>query len=102
MGHYSLMVDFQVNDGKMDEFLPLMKENARASVANEPGCLQFDVLHVQGEPNRLVLFEVYQDEAAFQAHMKMPHLAAFLEKARPMMGKAQMTKLDRAAANAKR
>ena len=99
MANYSLIVDFEVKDGMMEQFLPVMKENARASVANEPGCLQFDVLQVQGEPNRVVLFEVYQDEAAFQAHMKMPHLAAFLEKARPMMGKPTMTKMDRAATN---
>lgn len=99
MANYSLIVDFQVNEGKMAEFLPLMKENARASVANEPGCLQFDVLQVQGEPNRIVLFEVYADDAAFQAHMKMPHLAAFLEKARPLMGKPTMVKMDRLANN---
>ncbi len=54
--------------------------------------LQFDVVRVADNPNRLVLYEVYENEAAFQSHLKTPHLAAFLEKARPMFVKTTMTK----------
>jgi quinol monooxygenase YgiN len=49
-----------------------------------------------------MLFEVYKDEAAFQAHTKMAHVADFLAKARPMFAKTVMTKAVRKAHPTKR
>ena len=63
----------------------------------EPGVLQFDVVRTADNPNRLMLYEVYENEAAFQSHLKTSHLAAFLEKARPMFVKTTMIKGTRAS-----
>jgi quinol monooxygenase YgiN len=97
MDNFVLLVEFEVVDGKGDELLPLVSENARKSVENEPGCLQFDVMRAPDNPNKFVLFEVYQDEAAFQSHSKAQHVADFLAKARPLLGKTTFTKLTRRA-----
>jgi len=94
---YTLIVDFEVKEGTADQVLAAVSENARNSVEKEPGCLQFDVMQAQDNPNRIMLFEVYENEAAFQSHLKTPHLAAFLEKARPMFVKTTMIKGSRAA-----
>ncbi len=45
---------------------------------DEPGTLRFDIL--QPEHN-LMLYEVYEDEAAFQAHRNGASLVRFLEEA---------------------
>ncbi len=58
-------------------FRGLIVENARASVRDEPGCRQFDVVVPEGETDRIVLYEIYDDAAAFAAHMKTPHFAVF-------------------------
>ena len=94
---YTLVVDFEVKEGTADQVLALVSENARNSVEKEPGCLQFDVMQAQDNPNRIMLFEVYADEAAFQAHGKSAHIQEFLAKARPMFVKTTMTKLTRKA-----
>ena len=54
-------------------------EDARSSVNHEPGCLRFDVIQDANDPNRIWLYEVYKDEAAFQAHLQAPHLIKFRE-----------------------
>ena len=95
MDKFVLIVDFEVQPGKSDEVLKLVSENARNSVAKEPGCYQFDVLRVADQPDRLMLYEVYENEAAFKAHGTMPHIQEFLAKARPMFVKTTMTKLTR-------
>jgi autoinducer 2-degrading protein len=94
---YTLIVDFEVKEGTADQVLALVSENARNSVEKEPGCLQFDVMQAQDNPNRIMLFEVYTDEAAFQAHGKSAHIQEFLAKARPMFVKTTMAKLTRKA-----
>jgi|SRR3954469_11287097 autoinducer 2-degrading protein len=102
MNEYTLIVDFEVKDGTADQVLALVSENARNSVEKEPGCLQFDVMQAADNPNRLMLFEVYSDEAAFQAHGKTAHIQEFLAKARPLFVKTTMTKLTRKAHPVKR
>jgi len=94
---YTLIVDFEVKEGTADQVLAAVSENARNSVEKEPGCLQFDVMQAQDNPNRIMLFEVYENEAAFQAHGKTAHIQEFLAKARPNFVKTTMHKLTRKA-----
>ena len=69
------MVQVQVDPERRDEFLAAITVNAEASVRDEPGCLRFDVCSVDGDENRFVLYELYRDAAAFEAHKASPHFA---------------------------
>ena len=42
--------------------------------SNEPGYSRFDVIQDAGDANRVWVYEVYQDEVAYQAHLRAPHL----------------------------
>lgn len=57
--------------------MPLMLENARASLPVEPGCVRFDICQDEDAPCRLLLYEVYDDEVAFAAHLASPHYRTF-------------------------
>ena len=72
---FSLMVQMEVRPGRRAEFLAGMAANAEASVRDEPGCLRFDVCSVDSDENRFVLYELYTDAAAFEAHKASPHFA---------------------------
>ncbi|SET48115.1 putative quinol monooxygenase [Oceanicella actignis] len=73
---YAVTVTFRIKPGRMDAFLPLMLANARTSLAEEPGCLQFDVCRAPGE-DVVFLYEIYADRAAFDAHLASAHFKAF-------------------------
>ena len=77
MSAYVIMVDFRLQPGKMAAFRRLIDENARASVQREPGCRRFDVLTPKDQPDRIMLYEIYDNRAAFEAHLKTPHFASF-------------------------
>ncbi len=47
------------------------------SARSEPGCQRFDVLEPVGQPDRIVLYEIYDDRAAFDAHCRSAHFGAF-------------------------
>ena len=42
-----------------------------------PGCRQFDVCVDPARDDRIYLYEVYDDEAAFQAHLASEHFHEF-------------------------
>jgi len=73
---YVVTVEFVVHPERVADFRAAVVVNARASRA-EPGCRQFDVCAVPEEPARLFLYEAYDDRAAFDAHLRTPHFAAF-------------------------
>lgn len=77
MSGYVILVDFLLKPGSRAEFRRAIDVNASASCRTEPGCRQFDVVEPRDEPDRVILYEIYDDRAAFDAHLKTPHLAAF-------------------------
>ena len=63
--------------GMEAEFQKKMTAQAERCLANEPGCLQFDVVQDPKNPARLVMLEVYQDDAAIKAHQESQHFKDF-------------------------
>ena len=53
---------------------------------------------VEGEPLARVLYEVYADEAAFQAHQDAPYFKAFVAARTPLMAQRRGERLDVLAA----
>jgi quinol monooxygenase YgiN len=77
MSPFVIVVEFNIHKGQMAAFRRLMDENARASCRDEPGCRRFDVLEQIGDPDCILLYEIYDDRAAFEAHKKTSHFAVF-------------------------
>ena len=74
---FAVVVTFQIKSGEMETFLPLMTENARSSLREEPGCHVFDVCTDPARPDEVFLYELYTDRAAFDAHLASGHFKAF-------------------------
>lgn len=75
----ALIVEFRIQDAHVAAFDAAITENARASRENEPGCRQFDVCRDPNDPQLFFLYELYDDEAAIQAHLRSAHFLAMNE-----------------------
>jgi len=93
MKRYVIAVDFVLHPGSMDQFMPLMLDNAEKSRTLEPGCERFDVCVPAGETDRVFLYEIYKDEAAFAVHLKTDHFIAFDAATKSMIKERKIGKL---------
>ena len=75
----TLMVTIQIKPEHKKAFMDSMIDDARGSNHDEPGCLQFDVLQDNEDPNRIHLYEVYKDQAALDSHRQAPHFTKWRE-----------------------
>ena len=82
---YAVVVTFKIKPDQYSAFLPLMHANARASVTVEDGCHQFDVATDPDHPNEVFLYEIYEDRAAFDAHLASSHFKDFDERVADMI-----------------
>lgn len=74
---FVVIVFFEAKAAHVADFKEAIMINAKASVDDEPGCRQFDVAQAPGDPASFFLYEIYDDEAAFQAHIETPHFKSF-------------------------
>jgi autoinducer 2-degrading protein len=88
-----ILVEFELRPDKVAEFRRLMLENATASLRDEPGCRQFDVLTPEGQGATIVLYEIYDDAAAFEAHLQAPHYLEFAAAVEPLVTRKTVTRL---------
>ena len=82
---YVVTVHFYVKPDHVADFQAAMLVNARSSEEKEPGCRRFDVTVDEKDPAHFFLFEVYDDEAAFQKHMTMDHFATVNQVIEPFI-----------------
>lgn len=78
-GLYAITVAFEISPDVFDRFVDLVRDNAATSLRLEPKCHRFDVLRVHDLSNRrtILLYEIYADRSAFEAHLETPHFQAF-------------------------
>ena len=82
---FVILAEFEVAPADMDAFMRHVRENAAASVRDEPGCRRFDVLQPEDGGSRIALYEIYDDHAAFEAHLSSAHFAAFDAVTKPLV-----------------
>ena len=69
-------VHVHVKPENCDDFIQATLENAKNTI-QEPGNLRFDVIQQSDDLNRFLLYEVYRDEPAMQAHKETAHYATW-------------------------
>jgi quinol monooxygenase YgiN len=57
----------------LDEYNSILKEEASASVKKEPGVLAIFPMSQKETPTQVRIIEIYDDKAAYQAHLQTPH-----------------------------
>ena len=82
---YVVTVEFTIDPKQFDQFLPLMLVNAKRSREGEPGCRQFDVGIDDTRPGVVHLYELYDDRAAFDAHLASAHFLSFAAATQAMI-----------------
>ena len=85
MSRICLVVDFKVQPGTKARFLEIIREHAAQTLANEEGCLRFEVCDPIEGGDRVFLYEMYADEAALEVHKASPILAAPASATRTIM-----------------
>jgi quinol monooxygenase YgiN len=81
---FVLQVNIRIKPESVDAFMKKLDENAREA-RKEAGCKQFEVLVDPADKAKIMLYEVYKDEAAFEAHQQTPHFKKYVAEAVPLL-----------------
>ena len=92
MPKLAIIGTLEVAPGRKDEVLPLLMAHRARCVKDEPGTLQFEVLVPREDDTKVLLYEVYRDDAAFNVHWNGTSVARLREEAAGMIVKVYGTR----------
>ena len=79
-----IIAKLKVKDGRGAEFKAQTARMSFVVERDEPGCV-FYRSYTTDDPDRFVALELYEDQAAVDAHGAAPHTAAAVEEIGPML-----------------
>ncbi len=79
------IADIGVDPAQREAFISAVKEEMDESIRVEPGVLALYAVAEKDSPSRLRFFEVYADEAAYDAHLQSPHFRKYRATTEPMI-----------------
>jgi quinol monooxygenase YgiN len=91
-----MVVEFNLKPGQHAAFDRIIREHARRTLEEEPGCERFDVLQPVGRDGapdqaRVLLCEIYRDQVAVDEHGKDPRLATVRDAYAPLIENRRLT-----------
>jgi (4S)-4-hydroxy-5-phosphonooxypentane-2,3-dione isomerase len=92
MPKLAIIGTIEVTPGRRDQLLPLLMAHRARCLKDETGTLRFEVLAPYEDDTKVLLYEVYQDDAAFELHRNGASIAQLLEETTEMGVKISVTR----------
>jgi quinol monooxygenase YgiN len=81
----AIIVEFDIDPAQFMAFNERIRAHAKRTLAVEKECRQFDVLVPKEGQNRIVLYEIYDSEAAVKAHIESDRYAEYQRSVKDMI-----------------
>ena len=75
----------EVDPAQLPEYLALVTECGRESMAKEPGVYMMYSMQEKAHPERITILEIYADRAAYEHHIQTPHFQKYKQKTLKMV-----------------
>jgi (4S)-4-hydroxy-5-phosphonooxypentane-2,3-dione isomerase len=92
MPKLAIIATIDVAPGRRDQLLHLLMAHKARCLEDEPGTLQFEVMVPREDNAKVLLYEVYRDDAAFDTHFNGASITRLREEAAGMILKIQGTR----------
>jgi quinol monooxygenase YgiN len=81
------------NEASAEAYDRLVAQTVEGIRAHEPGTVVYACHRVDGQPLQRVFYELYQDEAAFEAHEAAPHTRRYLAEREQYLAATEVDRL---------
>jgi quinol monooxygenase YgiN len=96
------LAELEIDPTQVEAYKAALKEEISASIAAEPGVLNLYAVSVKEHPAQIRIFEVYADQATYEAHLQTPHFKKYKSGTQGMVKSLKLTETDPILLGAKR
>ena len=84
----------EIDSSQLEQYKAMLKEGIETAVRVEPGVLTLFAVYDQDHPTHVTVFEVYADEAAYEAHLQTVHFKKYKSGTREMVKHLELIKVS--------
>ena len=92
MAKLALVGTIEIAPGRKDQLVAALMAHRTRCLKDEPGTLHMEVLAPRDEDTKLLLYEVYRDDTAFDVHRNGPSFARWREDTAGTIAKFSVTR----------
>jgi quinol monooxygenase YgiN len=71
------LAELEIDPAQLDAYKMALREEIETSIRVEPGVLTLYAVSVKGHGNQIRLFEMYANQAAYEAHLQSDHFKKY-------------------------
>ena len=86
------IAELKIDSTQLEPYLELLQEGIRTSVKEEPGVLTLYAMADKDHPNRITVVEIYENQKAYESHIKSPHFLKYKNGTIKMVDSLQLTR----------
>ncbi len=79
------IAELEIDPAQLDQYHAIVKKEMEASVRVEPGVLAIYAVAEKDDPTKITFFEMYADEAAYEAHRETAHFRKYFDATQHMI-----------------
>jgi len=88
------IAELEIDPAQLEAYRRLLAAEIEASLRHEPGVLAIEAVALAEAPAQIRIFEVYADQAAYQAHLRSPHFLAYKAGTAAMVKGLRLVQVD--------
>jgi quinol monooxygenase YgiN len=74
---YVRVAEIEIDPARLEAYKAMVHEQIEAAVRLEPGVLALYAVSQKDNPTHIIVFEMYADMEAYQAHLETPHFKKY-------------------------
>ncbi|OXA75697.1 putative quinol monooxygenase [Flavobacterium frigidimaris] len=86
--------EIEIYPEHLSEYKAILKEESSASVKLEPGVLAIFPMYKKKDSTQIRILEMYQDNDAYQSHLKTPHFLKYKTTTVKMVKSLKLIDMD--------
>ena len=67
----------EIDSSRLEQYKAMLKEGVETAIRVEPGVLTLYAVFEKDHPTRVIVFEVYADQSAYEAHLQTAHFKKY-------------------------
>jgi quinol monooxygenase YgiN len=79
------IAELEIQPGQIAAYRDALREEIAASIRVEPGVLNLYAVSVKDQPSQVRIFEVYQNQAAYESHLQTAHFKKYKSETQAMV-----------------
>ena len=88
------LAELQIDSAQLEPYLEFLKDGIKTSIETESGVLSFYSMQSNGDPSKITIVEIYENQKAYESHIASEHFLKYKNGTLNMVDSLKLTRVN--------